>query len=445
MSKLDNPQQPQVIDAENAVISAILNNPDAINEAILLLKDSDFVQPSAATVFRVATHLHESGDVIELQSLVQHSGSNRDAIFEYLSEVMRLGILYGSSQYATRVRDFSTERKLVQLSSKFARRLGSSSDPDEVRETAAWMISKLEDAMCGREASSHASLRDCAIDSIKSIEAALTSHTGLGKPTGLSAIDEVTGGLFDGELTTIAARPGVGKTSLGIQVARSIAKLGEKSIVFSLEMTCRELAQRCLCSDAEVSSQKVRSGYTSAGDLDRMKIAAESYSDVPLFIDDDSSQDITKIVAKSRLIASGGRLGCIVVDYVGLVKPTSLMRGRHRSEQVSEVMKGLKALSKELKCPVIALAQVNREAAKEGWLKLHHLKESGSIEEDSNAVWFIQSTASGESVKVEIDVAKNRNGQIGVEEIIWESEYTRFRDSTASDLSNYASEFVEWV
>jgi replicative DNA helicase len=429
-------------EVEKALVGAMLLESGCISQAAAAIVPSEISDPLAKKAFTMMVNTHAAGDVVHIDVMARGK-EPKDAEFRgFLGECAIAAVAYAIETYIREVKQFAILRALRSLNVAFGERLnGAHRNPNDAMDYVSWLRSRIDQITASQNDTEIQTIGSFARLAIERIDHSIHTRSQQGLPTGLETMDETLGGLFPGELTTIAARPGVGKTSLGIQIARYIASNVGRAVVFSLEMTGEELAQRSLCTLAEVCSQRVRSGAINNDEYNRLIKHVPDLDACELFVDDRSSRDIGQIAAACRLLATESSISIVVVDYVGLVKPTSLSKGRSRAEQISEVMKGLKAIAKDLSCPVLALSQVNREAAKEGWLRLHHLKDSGSIEEDSNSVWFIQSDGD----KVQIEVAKNRNGQIGVNEIDWNPRLTVFKDVESRGLPNYEHGFSEYA
>jgi len=257
-----------------------------------------------------------------------------------------------------------------------------------------------------------------------------------GVETGFSDFDALTGGLHDSELIILAARPSMGKTALALNIAEYAAVTSSVPTLFvSLEMSSVELADRMLCSIAEVNGQRLRNGTISNDDRRRLVEKAADMSQAPLFVDDSPSRTMTEIAAASRRLKRRNGLGLIVIDYLQLIEPDNAKDPRQ--EQVAKIARRLKGLARELKVPVLCLAQLNRQAevAKENRPRLSHLRESGAIEQDADVVMFVhreeyyqtndedRARVSGQA---EIIIAKQRNGPIGEIKLLWRKDFTRF-------------------
>lgn len=274
-----------------------------------------------------------------------------------------------------------------------------------------------------------------------------SSNAVTGMPTGIYQLDKRTTGFHGGELFILAARPGVGKTSLAMNMAIHAATRAEprRSVaVFNLEMPSTQLAFRMLCSEARISQGKLKSGKLSHYDMELIVQHAASLWEAPIYVDDSSSLTIMELRSKARrLKQQDPNLGFIVIDYLQLMSA----RGKSESRQleIAEISRGLKSLSKELSLPILALSQLSRDVEKNKRKpQLSDLRESGSIEQDADCVLFIhrepdaEPNGPGGPIPVEIVIAKQRNGGIGSFELIFMSEYTRFENAAESDEGGFA-------
>lgn len=265
--------------------------------------------------------------------------------------------------------------------------------------------------------------------------------TGLG--TGLLDFDKMTTGLHEGDMVVIAARPSVGKTSLAMNIAEYVAlDLKQPVGVFSLEMTSESLVLRMLCSRARVNMRKIRDGFLAERDFPKLTGTAGKLASAPLFIDDSSGLSILQLRAKARRMWQQYGIKLIVIDYLQLLHSTS-RRAENRQQEIAEISGGIKALAKELKVPVIVLAQLNRELEKRGpgeRPRMSDLRESGSIEQDADLVCLLyrEGRKEGEddgsefeqdAISVKLFVAKQRNGPVGEVDLTFLKSITRFESA----------------
>lgn len=284
------------------------------------------------------------------------------------------------------------------------------------------------------------SMTDQVMEAIETIEK-LYERRGVvtGVPTGFKELDRMTSGFQAAEMIVIAARPSMGKTALAMNIAEHVA-VNEKLpvAIFSLEMSTQQLVQRLLCSRARVNLQKVRDGFLSERDFPNLTNAADKLAKSQMFIDDTAGLSILELRAKARRLKKMHDIQLIVIDYLQLLRSTSRRAQDNRQLEIAEISAGIKGLAKELKLPIIVLAQLNRnpEARKSGRPMLSDLRESGSIEQDADVVALLvrseyyaeeeeKEAVAGEA---ELIIAKQRNGPVGDVKLTFIKEFTRFED-----------------
>jgi len=258
----------------------------------------------------------------------------------------------------------------------------------------------------------------------------------LGVPTGFVDLDRMLNGLKGGQLVVLAARPSMGKSALAMNVLQYAAAQGYGSALFSLEMSGMEMAQRMICADADVSLQRVRDGFLSRQDFPRITTAGSRVSQQNIWIDETPSLTLYALKARARRLKMQHKIGLIVIDYLQLMRCPSKRGDANRALEIADITGGLKTLAKELDVPIIALAQLNREAERRGEPKLSDLRESGSIEQDADIVLLLHRNKEEPDQPTKIFVAKQRNGPVGPIELMFDGEKTRFRDCTDRKYSN---------
>lgn len=272
--------------------------------------------------------------------------------------------------------------------------------------------------------------------------------TGVG--TGFEDLDRLTSGLHSGEMIVVAARPSMGKTSLALNIAENVIlpKVGKPAIstlFFSLEMGADQLAMRLLCSRAGINLVQLREGYVPSGTLGELSRIAQEFRGAPFWIDESSSLTIVEMRARARRIHSRHPLGLVIIDYLQLV--SGVDNRTPREQQIAEISRGVKAMAKELKVPVIVLSQLNRESEKERRQpRISDLRESGSIEQDADVVLLLakardaddeqELSADRHHVMRELIVAKQRNGPVGVVPLIFDRGLTKFQNCAESSYDN---------
>jgi replicative DNA helicase len=257
-----------------------------------------------------------------------------------------------------------------------------------------------------------------------------------GIPTGISSFDADMGGLFPGELTILAARPGVGKTSFALQVAAHNAESGRLVYFASLEMSAAELSIRLACGESGVSNRLVRIGKFGADDSQRLSEALRKQAKVALEIHDRSALTVASIRREIRKRKKRG-LALAIVDYLQLVTPDD--RRLPREQQVARMVRQLKETAREYEIPILCLCQLNRQADGDETPRLSHLRESGAIEQDADVVLFLSKhePKGGETHNAILIVAKNRNGETGPLRLDWDGGRTRFSVPGHSEFAEY--------
>jgi len=359
--------------------------------------------------------------------------------------------------YANIVRNKSTLRRLIEASTTILRdAYEDAQEPKDLVSQAEARIMQIQDE---RSANSATVISDVLKNAMARINARMKGEQLQdGVMTHFTDFDNLTGGFHDGELLILAARPGMGKTALAMNIAEHVSmKENAPTLFVSLEMGAIELADRLLCSVARVNSQRLRNGTISQDDRQKLVKNAIELSNAPLYIDDAPSRTVSEIAAVARRITqqelkkpNGRRLGLLVVDYLQLIEPDNSKDPRQ--EQVAKIARRLKMMARELKVPVLCLAQLNRqsEEGKDHTPKLSHLRESGAIEQDADVVMFVHRDdyhARGEERdavrgQAKLIIAKQRNGPIDDVELVWESDFTRFSNKVsehAADFANYAN------
>ena len=264
----------------------------------------------------------------------------------------------------------------------------------------------------------------------------------MGLGTGFTDLDKMTGGLLEGQMVVIAARPSMGKTSLAMNIAEHVAVEQRQPVgVFSLEMTAESLVLRMLCSRSRVNLRNIRDGFLAERDFPKLTGAAGKLAGAPLFVEDSPSLSILQLRAKARRMAQQHGIKLFVIDYLQLLHSTA-RRAENRQQEIADISNGIKALAKELKVPVIVLSQLNREVEKERNRKprLSDLRESGAIEQDADLVALLYKPSSGDedeggggaepdAVAVNLLIAKQRNGPTGEVPLTFLKGYTRFESA----------------
>ncbi len=428
---------PQDIQAEQSVLGAMLISKDAIGDVGEIVKGHDFYRPAHEQIFDAIIDLFGRGEpadaITVADELTKRGELGRVGGHIYLHELLStVSIASNASYYAEIVREKAILRRLVEASIRIAQ-LGYSGqgDVNNIVDAAQQAIYQVAEGKASEDYEPLSALMESTLDEIE----ALSSHGVMaGVPTGFVDLDELTNGLHPGQMVIVAARPGVGKSTLGLDLARAAAiKHGLCSAFFSLEMTKTEIVMRLLSAEAQVPLHDIRRGQLSDENWARIARKTGDVSSAPLFIDDSPNLTMMEIRAKARRLKQRHDLKLIVVDYLQLM--SSGKRVESRQLEVSEFSRQMKLLAKELDVPVIALSQLNRgpEQRTDKRPMLSDLRESGSLEQDADVVILLHrddmyNNNSERSGEADFIVAKHRNGQTKTVTVAFQGHYSRFVD-----------------
>jgi replicative DNA helicase len=429
---------PHNLDAEKGVLGSILLDPNVADDVVTIVKPEDFYAEANERFYRHVLAMHDDGSRIDATLLLERLRSAGDLELiggaAYVAEVLH-AVPYAANAvyYAEIVRAKATLRALIHASTEILREAYEPTlDPTEVVSRAEEQIFAVHDQ---RTTDHITSVQDLLHEAFDRIDARLKGE-GAGVPTGFRDLDVMTGGLHDSEFIVLAARPSMGKTALATNIAEHVTiKSNIPTLFVSLEMARLELAQRMLCSQGRIDANKFRSGFISADDRQKLVEASAKLSKGPMFIDDTPSRTVSEIAACARRLKRKHDLGLIVIDYLQLIQPDDPRDPRQ--EQVAKMARRLKGLARELKVPVLCLAQLNRQADVEAHRpRLSQLRESGAIEQDADLVMFIwrewdtreEAREKGLEGVVNLSIAKQRNGQTGDIKLAWFDKFTCFEN-----------------
>jgi replicative DNA helicase len=430
---------PQDLEAEQSVLGSMLLSADAMSDVVELLQSDDFYRSANAKIFEILRSLFAHGEPVDVITGVD--ALRRAGILDEIGGPLYLRDLVdqvptpaGAAHYAKIVADAALRRRLIGAAADIM-------DVSYAGERAAEQIAddaeqRIYDVARREDTEDSAILRelvDRAMLELESIQTRESAYTGL--PTGFRDLDDLTSGLQPGNLVIIAARPGIGKSSLAINIARNVSVDAAQPVaVFSLEMSRYEIGMRLLCAEARVPWDRIRSKRVGPDDWTRVVQAGEKLHDAPLHIVDAGNVNIVDIRAKARRMRTGrSGLALIIVDYLQLMTSPLTRRQDNRQQEVAEISRSLKLLAKELDIPVVALSQLNRnpEARADKRPQLSDLRESGSIEQDSDVVMFIHRDDADPEKKreAELILSKHRNGPTGSVRLTFEPSLTRFHNA----------------
>jgi replicative DNA helicase len=431
---------PSDIEAEKAVLSALLLDNDAIHTALSEVRPADFYHPAHQKIYESMLLMRDANEPVDLHTLSDFMNSRKtlDTIGGpvYLAEIADYEATAANVLHHARiVRDKSIKRGLISVATEIVETgLEDSDRAEHLLDVAEHKILEIGQQ---RSQSSFRSLHEEMNEALDYVEALMDRAGELtGVPTGFKGLDEITGGFQPGELVVLAARPSMGKTAMALNIARNAAVDHRKKVaIFSLEMTKLALTVRLLASEARVDFSSFRKGFGAVADHKALVKAGGELADADIWIDDSGMVTILEIKAKCRRLKSERGLDMVMVDYLQLAHgdtPT------HRKDlEIGEISHGLKALAKELALPVVALSQLNRGPEQRDPDKrrpnMGDLRESGAIEQDADVIAFIYreevyNRTDENRGLAELNIAKQRNGPTGTVHLVFEDRYAVFHD-----------------
>ena len=432
-----NKVPPHDLEAEQAVIGSMLTDKEAVIAAIETLSDEDFYREDNKIIYSAIMNLYNRGepiDIITLKSELSSMGKF-EAVggLEYLAELPeKVPTTANVDKYINIVEEKSTLRTLIRTANELIT-LGY--DPtQEVEELMDNAEKKIFGVMQSRTQKTYSSMKDILVDTFIELEELYNRKEHVtGVPTGFLDLDYKTAGLHGSELILVAARPAMGKSAFALNIATNAAVRAKTPVaIFSLEMSKEQMANRILCSEAMVDSNKVRTGKVEDDDWTKLAEASGILSEAQIFIDDTPGISIMEIRAKCRKMKLEKNIGLVVIDYLQLVQGSNKRAGS-REQEIAEISRSLKILAKEINVPVIALSQLSRapEQRPDHRPMLSDLRESGSIEQDADIVMFLYrddyyNQDSEKKNVAEVILAKHRAGSTGTIELAWLGNYTKF-------------------
>lgn len=442
---------PQNIEAEEAILGAILVNPSCMNRIVEHLRPESFYKPAHRYVYEAMLQLYNSEDKIDIVSVSDVLNINQKLELvggrAFINDLSYNTITTANVEYYSKiVQEKAIKRSLINAGSEI---VSSGYDVNPIEESLEQAEKLIFDIASQKASKSLISIKDIVYDVYAKIEERANNKGQLtGVDTGFYDLNTFTNGLQKSDLIILAARPAMGKTAFALNIAQNVALRAKTPVaIFSLEMSKDQLAQRLMCSEAEVDTQRLKTGNMQAKDWEKLANAMANLSEAKIYIDDTAGCTITDLRAKCRRLAMAEKdLGLIVIDYLQLIEGT----GREdRMQQISSISRGLKILAKELNIPILALSQLSRavEGRTDKRPMLSDLRESGSIEQDADIVMFIyrdeyykntndeedeaeKATNKGEA---EIIIAKHRNGPVGTVKLLFQGSITKFKNPMKTD------------
>lgn len=425
-------------EAEQVVLGSLITSPPLIADMTNLIKPESFYYPAHETLMTALITLSDEGNPVEAMSLAQHLRDfgllERIGGYEYIVRLYRMASPHNINYYASIVAEKATQRQLLAAHQRGIQAIhdGNGLTTQALVDATYRDLDTITETRVASEVQRAGHTLAATIDKVDTLSKSDGGVTGV--PTGFYELDRLTYGLHGGQMVVVAARPGVGKSTLGLDFLRSAAiKHKIPSILFSLEMSTDEINMRLLSAEARVELSHIRSGKLDDSDWDAIGRHQESIAEAPLFYDDTASNTMPQIRQKCRRLKQRHGLGLVVIDYLQLMQGES--KGESRQQVVSDISRSIKLLAKELDVPVVAMSQLNRgsENRTDPTPKISDLRESGSIEQDADVVMLIhredmydpESTRTGEA---DVIIAKQRSAATGTAVMGFQGQLSRFVD-----------------
>ena len=428
---------PQNLDAEQSALGACLVEQDALSRVVEILPDPvDFYKNAHQIIYMAILKLSEKGEPVDVITLTNEL-RNQNKLEEvggvaYLTHLIdSVPTAANAEYYSNIIKEKAILRNLIQAGMNITA-MGFRED-----EPADSIVDRAETEVFGiaqkRMISDFVPLKKIMSITFEKIEDlyARKAHV-TGVPTGYREIDNYTAGFQPANLIIVAARPGMGKTAWCMNIAQNVATKDKKPVgIFSLEMSKAELAQRLLCSEARIDAMRLRTGFLEENDWPRLTRAMNVLCEAPIFIDDTPGLSVMEMRSKARRLKSKSGIELMIIDYIQLIKGSS--KTENRNQEISEISRQLKGLSKELDIPIVVISQLSREVEKRVDKRpmLSDLRESGAIEQEADMVIFIYrddyyNPHSEKKNKAEVIIAKQRSGPLATVDLIFLKHFTTF-------------------
>ncbi|MNM47318.1 Replicative DNA helicase [compost metagenome] len=441
---------PQNLEAEQAVLGAILLQSEALITAMERVRTEDFYDKSHQMIYETMIELGEANqpiDLITLTSRLQDKGELEE--IGGVSHLARLAHAVPTAAnvdyYARIIEEKSMLRRLIRTATQIVS--DGYTNGDDVGGMLSDAERKILEISNGRSGSGFIAIRDVLMEVFERVE---VLHQNRGTTTGVSSgfadLDKMTAGFQRNDLIIVAARPSVGKTAFALNIAQNAAVRSKETVaIFSLEMSAAQLVQRMICAEANLDASVMRTGdFKSDDDWSKLTMGIAALSEADIYIDDTPGITVADIRAKCRRLKKERGLGMIVIDYLQLIQGRG-KPGENRQQEVSEISRTLKQIGRELEVPVIALSQLSRgvEQRQDKRPMMSDLRESGSIEQDADIVAFLyrDDYYNQETEKkniIEIIIAKQRNGPVGTVELVFLKNFNKFANYERAHADAFA-------
>ena len=454
--------QPQAPELEKAVLGALMLDKDAITTVLDILKTDSFYLDAHQLVYSAMLKLFEKSQPIDMLTVVEMLRKNGDLAKVggpfYITELTNKVASAANIEFHARIiSQKHILREMIKVSDSVLRdAYDETTDVFNLLDSTEQNLYNITQQHLKGNVENMGSLSSQLLRQLEELKNRPEGLTGV--PTGFTDLDRLTNGWQNSDLIIVAARPGMGKTSFVLSLARNAAaQFGKGVAMFSLEMSSLQLAQRIVSLEAEISGSKLRDGKLEDYEWQQLNTSIEAMSDIPIHIDDTPAINIFELRAKCRRLKKQHDISLVIIDYLQLMSGDEAQRG-NREQEISKISRSLKALAKELNVPVIALSQLSRAVETRGGTKrpqLSDLRESGAIEQDAAIVSFIYrpeyyqilEDEDGNSLKnvAEIIVAKHRNGALDTVKLKFTSEFAKFSDLDNTDFGDFALDIDDAV
>lgn len=428
---------PQNIEAEQAVLGAILLESAALITVMELLRPEDFYREAHRQIYEAMIELNESNQPIDLITLTTRL-EEKQLLSEvggvpYLTQLAAAVPTAANVQYYAKiVEEKAMLRKLIRTATEIV--TNGYSGTEDVQDLLSEAERRILEISNRTLSSGFVPIRDVLMEVFERVEMLYNQKGQItGIPSGFPDLDRMTSGFQRSDLIIVAARPSVGKTAFALNIAQNVAVRAKETVaIFSLEMSAAQLVQRMICAEANVDAGRLRNGNLEGDDWEKLTMAIGTLSEAEIYIDDTPGLTVAEIRAKCRRLKKEKGLGMIVIDYLQLISGRG-KPGESRQQEVSEISRTLKQIARELEVPVIALSQLSRgvEQRQDKRPLMSDLRESGSIEQDADIVAFLyrDDYYDKETEKkniIEIIIAKQRNGPVGTVELVFLKNFNKF-------------------
>lgn len=415
--------------AEQSVLGAVILDPKMMVTVASALNDSDFYFAGHRVIYGAMLDIHEKGGEVDLVTLAEKLGDQLENAggISYLTELSTVPTASRIEQHIEIIKAKAQKRKIVEYAQSLQKAVHEDGDLDEIMQQASSGLMDIDSVEADGD---FIHIEQSVVESLNNITDRYHNDGSItGVPTGHAELDDMTAGFQPGNFVIIAARPSVGKTALALDIGKNAAKAGKTVGFVSLEMPHAELTDRLLASEGMIDSYKIKTGKLTENDWQKLMVASGVLSDLPIYIEDSNASTVAEIRSKATKLKQEKGLDMLIIDYLQLLSGN----GReNRQQEVSRISRTLKQLAGELEIPIIALSQLSRsvEQREDKRPMLSDLRESGSLEQDSDIVMFLYRDVyydkESKDQTIEVIISKHRNGSLGTVELAFLKEYSKF-------------------